>query len=145
MSPWWNKPLDEMSVSEWEALCDGCGKCCLLKLEDEDTGAVHYTRIGCRLLDGEACRCTDYARRLQKVPGCVRLTPEALAESGHWMPRTCAYRLLSEGQTLPEWHPLITGDPESVHRAGISVRGMTVPESMVDEADYDLHTISDLH
>lgn len=145
MEPWWHKPLDALSASEWEALCDGCGRCCLLKLEDEDSGAVHYTRVACRLLDADLCRCRDYPRRLQRVPGCVRLTAVALREGGHWMPRTCAYRLRAEGKPLPDWHPLVTGDPDSVHRAGISVRGWTVPEDGVAEGDYEDHIIPDMH
>lgn len=142
--PWWHKPLDDLSPSEWEALCDGCGRCCLLKLEDEDDGSIAYTRIACRLFNPETCRCRDYARRQITIPGCVRLTAEAMREQGHWMPRTCAYRLRAEGRPLPDWHPLLTGDPESVHRAGISVRGWTVPEESVDEDAYEDHVIPGL-
>ena len=141
---WRRKPLEAMTQAEWEALCDGCGRCCLLKLEDADDGAIAYTRIACRLFDSGACRCTAYARRAVLVPGCVRLTPESVRETAHWMPATCAYRLLSEGRPLPDWHPLVSGDPESVHDAGVSVRGWTVPEYEVHEEDYEDHVIPGL-
>ncbi len=117
---WRNKGLDEMSPEEWEALCDGCGKCCLVKLEDEDSGEIHYTDVGCTLLDGDTCRCRDYANRQAKVPDCVRLTPDKVSTL-NWLPPTCAYRLLDEGKDLPDWHPLVSGDPDSVNRAGVSV------------------------
>jgi uncharacterized cysteine cluster protein YcgN (CxxCxxCC family) len=116
-----------MSRAEWESLCDGCGKCCVHKLEDEETGELHPTNVACRLLDRRTGRCSDYRRRRVYVPECVRLTPAKLDELD-WLPSTCAYRLLANGEPLPEWHPLITGDPESVHRAGQSVRGWTVSE-----------------
>ncbi|HEV7874057.1 MAG TPA: YcgN family cysteine cluster protein [Enterovirga sp.] len=119
---WRTKTLDEMSLAEWESLCDGCGLCCLVKLEDEDTGAVAYTDVGCTLLDGGTCRCSDYVRRQEKVPDCLRLTPEAV-RSVSWLPPTCAYRLLEDGENLAWWHPLVSGDPETVHIAGISARG----------------------
>jgi len=118
---WLEKSLDDMSRPEWEGLCDGCARCCLVKLEDEDTGEIHYTDVGCTLLDGATCQCRDYRNRQKKVADCVRLTPETVREL-NWLPPTCAYRLLAEGKDLPEWHPLVSGDPESVHRAGISVR-----------------------
>ena len=123
MTPFWReKPLAAMSAEEWESLCDGCGRCCVIKLEDEDTGEVLYTDVGCTLLDLDTCRCRDYPNRQKKVSDCVRLTPEAVDRIG-WLPETCAYRLVGEGRDLPVWHPLLTGDPRSVHRAGISVRG----------------------
>jgi uncharacterized cysteine cluster protein YcgN (CxxCxxCC family) len=117
---WETKSLDEMSRPEWEGLCDGCARCCLVKLEDEDTGKIHYTDVGCKLLDGATCKCRDYKNRQSHVEDCVRLTPETVRDL-NWLPVTCAYRLLSEGKDLPDWHPLVSGDAESVHRAGISV------------------------
>jgi len=122
-APFWRaKTLDEMSEAEWESLCDGCGRCCLVKLEDEDTGRIHATDIGCRLFDGASCRCRDYPNRSQTVPDCVTLTPDAV-RSLSWLPPTCAYRLLGEGKELPWWHPLVSGDPQTVIAAGVSVRG----------------------
>jgi uncharacterized protein len=119
---WRRKSLKEMTNSEWESLCDGCGKCCLNKLEEEETRRIFYTSIGCRLLDGETCRCRDYKHRLEKVDDCVRLTPQNLKRI-NWLPPSCAYVLLAEGKDLYWWHPLVSGDPETVHAAGISVRG----------------------
>ncbi len=130
-----------MSPAEWEALCDGCGKCCLNKLEDEDTGEVAFTRVACRLLDDATCRCAHYDIRHQFVPDCVTLSPATISESAYWMPRTCAYRLLAEGKPLHDWHPLVSGDPESVHAAGISVRGQTLSEFDVLEEDWEDHLI----
>jgi hypothetical protein len=122
-APFWRaKTLDEMTFQEWESLCDGCARCCLVKLEDEDSGEIHFTDIGCNLLDSKACRCQDYKQRNRRVPDCVRLTPSAV-RSLSWLPVTCAYRLVSEGKDLPAWHPLVSGSPESVHEAGVSVRG----------------------
>jgi uncharacterized protein len=118
---WLDKSLEEMSRREWEGLCDGCARCCLVKLEDEDTGEIHYTDVGCTLLDGATCQCRDYTNRQKKVADCVRLTAKTVRDL-NWLPTTCAYRLVADGQDLPEWHPLVSGDPESVHRAGISVR-----------------------
>lgn len=140
---WETVPLKAMTPDEWEALCDGCGKCCLNKIEYEDTGEVDYTRVACKLLDGDSCRCSNYANRRQFVPDCVQLTPDTLAKVAYWLPRTCGYRLLHEGRTLPDWHPLITGDPESTHRAGVSVRGWTVPEYEVNEDDWEDYVIEE--
>ncbi len=134
---WRGLPLDALNRAEWELLCDGCGKCCLNKLEDEDTGEVALTRVACRLLDGQSCRCSRYETRHQFVPECIVLTPETLARNLYWLPRTCAYRLRAEGRPLYDWHPLNSGDPESVHRAGQSVRAITVPETEVDEDDWE--------
>ena len=121
-APFWRtKSLEAMAPAEWESLCDGCARCCLVKLEDEDTGEIAYTDVGCTLLDGASCRCRDYPGRQAKVPDCVRLTP-ATVRALSWLPPTCAYRLLAEGQDLYWWHPLVSGDPETVHAAGVSVR-----------------------
>jgi len=124
---WRQTRLDEMSGEEWEALCDGCAKCCLNKLEDIDTGEIVYTEVACRLLDLESCRCTNYAERRRLVADCVSLEPTTVQNLG-WLPSTCAYRLLAEGRELPAWHPLVTGDPKSLHRTGISVRGRVISE-----------------
>lgn len=140
---WEVVPLDEMTSAEWEALCDGCGRCCALKLEDADTGEVHYTDVACRLFDPETCRCGNYAHRKHLVPGCVELTPRRLPRVADWLPRSCAYRLLHEGRTLEAWHPLVSGDPDSVHRAGMSLRGRVVPEYEVFEDELEDHIIDE--
>jgi hypothetical protein len=132
VSFWKEKTLDEMTDAEWESLCDGCARCCLVKLEDDDTGEVHYTSLVCDLLDTDRCRCTRYPERHQLVPDCIHFTPE-LAATLSWLPDTCAYRLLAEGLDLPAWHPLVSGRRESVHEAGISVRGRVIPVRMVEE------------
>ncbi|HZZ36731.1 MAG TPA: YcgN family cysteine cluster protein [Caulobacteraceae bacterium] len=138
MSPrrpfWETKSLDQMTTAEWESLCDGCGLCCLVRFEDEESGEIIPTRVHCRLFDAERCRCTDYANRKQHVPDCIKLTPHNI-EQLLWMPRSCAYRRLYEGKPLPTWHPLITGDPESVHAAGVSVRGQTISEAILADPD----------
>lgn len=121
---WRTKSLVEMTADEWESLCDGCGRCCLVKLEDEDTGEIHSTDIACRLFDEGTCRCADYPNRSQKVPDCVRLTPEVVPTLG-WLPVTCGYRLVAQKQDLPWWHPLVSGRAETVVEAGISVLGKT--------------------
>lgn len=128
---WETKRLDEMTREEWESLCDGCGNCCLHKLENPQTGDLFRTAVACRLLDDRSCRCKRYKRRKHYVPECVVLTPDKVSKFA-WLPETCAYRLIDEGRPLRDWHPLISGDPESVHRAGISVRGKTIPEQAVD-------------
>ncbi|KAA6186251.1 YcgN family cysteine cluster protein [Thiohalocapsa marina] len=129
---WRTTPLADMSPAQWEALCDGCGKCCLNKYEDEDTGALHYTSVACRLLDQERGCCGDYANRAARVADCVTLTLETLRDPT-WLPQTCAYRLLTEGQDLPAWHPLCSHDPDSVRRAGHSVHGRVKSEDDVDD------------
>lgn len=119
---WKTKTLEAMSTEEWESLCDGCARCCLVKLEEEEVAKIHYTDLGCTLLDARTCRCRDYPNRQKKVADCVRLTPEAVRTLS-WLPVTCAYRLLSEGKDLAAWHPLVSGNADSVHEAGVSVRG----------------------
>ena len=140
---WETVPMDRMNRAEWEALCDGCGKCCLNKLEDEETGEVALTRLACRLLDDESCLCSQYPIRHQFVPECIVLTPKALRDNLYWLPQTCAYRLVVEGRPLYPWHPLISGDPETVHEAGVSVRGLTIPEFEVGEDDWEDHIIEE--
>lgn len=134
---WKHKTLQAMSSEEWETLCDGCGKCCLHKLEDEETGEIFYTNVACRLLDLHHCRCMDYQNRIRKVPDCLSLREE-LTEALKWLPSTCAYRLINEGKELFSWHPLISGDPETVHQAGISVRGVAILESQARELEEHL-------
>jgi hypothetical protein len=137
--PFWKaKGLDAMNAEEWESLCDGCALCCLHKLEDEETGSVAYTEVACRLLDLASCRCRDYADRQRLVHDCVVLTPDSVGRLA-WMPTTCAYRLLDEGRELAAWHPLVSGDRQSVHRAGISVRGRAVAER--DAGDLEDHVV----
>lgn len=140
---WETKPLKAMSPREWEALCDGCGKCCLNKLEDEETGQVELTCVACRLFDDTSCRCAQYEIRHQFVPECIVMTPENIDQHAYWMPRTCAYRLLWQGKPLYDWHPLISGTPESVHAAGVSMKHRTVPEFEIDEDDWEDHIIEE--
>ena len=143
--PYWEtKSLRQMTVAEWESLCDGCGLCCLIRFEDEDSGEIIPTRVACKLFDSAVCRCSDYANRKAHVPDCIKLTPYNIDDL-MWMPKSCAYRRLHEGKPLPSWHPLITGDPESVHEAGVSVRGQTIseatladPEDAIDFEDREL-------
>jgi uncharacterized protein len=139
---WRRKSLSEMTNSEWESLCDGCGKCCLNKLEEEGTDRTYYTNVACRLLDGQSCRCSDYPNRLDLVDDCVRLTPKNLKKIT-WLPPSCAYVLLGEGRDLYWWHPLVSGDPETVHTAGVSVRGrIGASEADVPDEDLEDHIVS---
>ena len=128
-----------MSAAEWESLCDGCGRCCLHKLEDADDGRVYYTKMACELLDIAECRCQDYSHRTHRVPACAQLSVAKIAEF-HWLPETCGYRRLAAGQGLPHWHPLITGDPNSAAKAGISIENIAIPHD--DNADLQQHIIS---
>jgi len=137
---WETKKLDEMTAQEWESLCDGCGRCCLVKLEDEDNGDVFFTDVACKLLDHDSSQCTHYSDRHNYVSDCVVLTPKLVA-SLEWLPQTCAYRLISEGESLFPWHPLISGDPRSIHHEGISVRGCTVSELDVPEEELEERVI----
>lgn len=141
-TPFWQRlTLDEMSPAEWESLCDGCGRCCLNKLESEETGEIVWTNVACGLLDDESCRCGDYKNRSTLVPDCIQLTPDTV-RSLTWLPATCAYRLVREGRDLYWWHPLVSGDADSVHMAGISVRGLTVSEWGVSVEDYEDYLVS---
>ncbi len=131
---WETKTLTQMTAAEWESLCDGCGRCCLVRFEDEETGEVIPTRISCRLLDTDTCACTNYPRRRRYVPDCIKLTPSAI-EALTWMPTSCAYRRLHEGRGLAWWHPLVSGDLGSVARAGVSVAGKVVPETALADVE----------
>jgi uncharacterized protein len=143
MPPFWKtKKLTEMTREEWESLCDGCAQCCRIKFEDEDTGDLYLTRVVCEYLDIYHCRCTTYADHSTKVPTCLQLTPELINEL-YWMPETCAYRLLAEGKDLPLWHPLVSGDARTVHKAGMSVRGKVVSARDIPEDDWPDYVIDD--
>lgn len=143
VEPFWRvKTLEDMSRQEWESLCDGCGRCCLVKLEDDDTGEVHLTKLACRMLDQSTCRCSDYPNRQKKMPDCVAIDPEKVRRLV-WLPQTCAYRRLAEGRDLAWWHPLVSGDPNTVHEAGISVRGWVRSEASVSPSSYHRYIISD--
>lgn len=131
---WKSKTLTQMSREEWESLCDGCAKCCLFKLQDADTGEVHQTNVVCKLINLDTCQCTHYMERSQLVPDCVTLEPHHLEEFD-WLPDTCAYRLLHDGQDLPDWHPLVTGDPDSTFTSGHSIQGRCIPEQEADDLE----------
>jgi len=137
---WEEKSLDEMSPTEWESLCDGCARCCMIKLENEDDGKVYHTSLVCHLLDIEACRCTRYSERHDIVRDCIEFTAD-LAGQLNWLPTTCAYRRLAEGLPLLDWHPLISGRRDSVHEAGISVRDRVIPVQMVHEDEQTEHIV----
>lgn len=138
---WQRKTLEEMDQGEWESLCDGCGLCCLQKLEDEDDAdAIYYTRVACKLLDLQTCQCSNYAERARHVPDCIQLTPGDAAKFS-WLPPTCGYRCISEGKDLPPWHHLICGDPDAVHAAGISQASRMLAENAVAEEDWEEHII----
>ncbi|WP_196157651.1 YcgN family cysteine cluster protein [Reinekea sp. G2M2-21] len=140
---WKRKTLQEMSQTEWESLCDGCGKCCLQKLEDEDDGMVYYTRVVCRYMTDD-CRCSEYQNRHELVPNCVWLRPEDV-ENFFWLPSTCAYRILAEGRDLPLWHPLVSGDPHLIHAVNISVSHMDlVADDQVPEDDWQNYVIDNV-
>jgi uncharacterized cysteine cluster protein YcgN (CxxCxxCC family) len=136
---WQTKTLDEMTHKEWELLCDGCGKCCLEKLEDGFTGTISYTNVACRLLNLKTCRCSRYAERRRFVPNCEQLDTESVRRFA-WLPSSCAYRLLSEGKELPWWHPLVSGDPALVHKVGASVCGRAISERRVRNLEHHIVT-----
>jgi len=139
---WKQKTLEELDPVEWESLCDGCGRCCLVKLEDEESEAVHFTDIACKLFDSSTCQCSQYAQRHKKVHDCIRLTP-AKVRALSWLPPSCAYRLVAEGRDLPWWHPLVSGSPASVHEAGVSVRGrVSLMENQAESEDYPRHIVA---
>jgi uncharacterized cysteine cluster protein YcgN (CxxCxxCC family) len=139
---WKTKPMSSLSREEWESLCDGCAQCCIIKFEDEDSGRIYHTNVVCEYLEIFHCHCTRYSERSVLVPMCVTLTPE-LAGSLPWMPETCAYRLLAEGKDLPMWHPLVSGDPSTVHKAGVSVRGKVVSGKDVEDDDLPNYVVDD--
>jgi uncharacterized protein len=141
MSFWEEKPPHALGIDEWEQLCDGCGRCCMHKFEDTDSGEMLYTSVACRLFDDASCRCRHYDERLLNVPDCLNLRGFT-SEQMHWLPPSCAYRLRAEGRALPAWHPLVSGSPESVHGAGISMRGRSTPEGMVPESLWPRYIIA---
>lgn len=138
---WETTPLEEMSRAEWEALCDGCGRCCLLKLEDEETGELAFTNVICNFFDEAACNCSDYARRHVNVPSCIPLDADNVHEIS-WLPVTCAYRLLAEGEPLYWWHHLLSGSRDTIHQAGISVKGRVVKEANVPEDALEYYIVT---
>jgi uncharacterized protein len=141
VADWWDeKSLAELSGFEWEALCDGCAKCCLHKLEDEDSGEVFYTKVRCRFLNEETCRCTDYVNRSTLVANCIDLR-SADWSTLDWLPSTCAYRLRAHNQPLPQWHPLVSGSRDTVHREGVSIRHRSISDEYVHPDGYDEHIV----
>ena len=141
MSDWWQRPLAELDDEQWEALCDGCAKCCLHKLEDEDSGEIFYTQVRCQHLLEETCRCSDYPRRSVMVPDCIRLERQTVG-SLDWLPSTCAYRLRAQGEPLPDWHYLVSGSRETVHSMGVSIRGRAISDEFVHPDGYDEHIVT---
>ncbi|KAB2768588.1 YcgN family cysteine cluster protein [Ochrobactrum sp. WV_118_8] len=143
---WRTKTLNQLTRSEWESLCDGCGQCCLHKLQDDDTNEIYWTSVACTLLNPDSCQCRDYPNRKKTVPDCVFLTPEIVDEVD-WLPVTCAYRLVAEGSDLYWWHPLVSGSPETVYEAGISVRGKVTAfdHDLEDDDDYLDHMVMPSH
>jgi uncharacterized cysteine cluster protein YcgN (CxxCxxCC family) len=139
---WETKRLDQMSPEEWDALCDGCGQCCLVKIEDEDTGSIFFTRLSCSLLDTTSCRCKDYENRFAKMPDCLKIDLKKV-RSLKWLPESCAYRRLDEGRGLAWWHPLISGDPDTIHQAGVSVRGWVESEEGIPEEEIARYIIGE--
>ena len=137
---WETTPLQDMTIEQWESLCDGCGRCCLHKLQDEDSEEVYYTSIACRLLDTDTCQCSDYPNRKQHVPECLKLTVADIPDF-HWLPETCAYRLISEGQPLKKWHPLISDSNDSVEEYGISAKSFAISEHLIPEEEWEDHII----
>ncbi|MBC7530755.1 MAG: YcgN family cysteine cluster protein [Oligoflexus sp.] len=131
---WKVKTLEQMSTTEWESLCDGCGKCCLHKIEDEETGEIAFTNVACKLLDARTCRCSNYSKRIHFVKDCQVLNPKKVRKL-NWLPSTCAYKIVGEGRDLPSWHPLITGNRESVHKAGVSVKNKIISENSVKDLE----------
>lgn len=142
---WETKSLQQMSRAEWEALCDGCGQCCMAKLIDDDTEEIHYTSVACRLFDAQTCRCGDYENRQSRVDDCVKLTPENVSQIA-WLPKTCAYRLINEGKQLYDWHPLVSGRPSSVLEAGVSVFGKisAMEQDISHDGEYLDHLVEPL-
>jgi len=137
---WRAKPMTELTTQEWESLCDGCGKCCTIKLQDEDTDEILFTDVVCHLLDTHSCRCSRYKDRAYLVPDCVKVTPDNIAALA-FMPSTCAYRLIAEGKDLFDWHPLVSGKRDSVHRAGMSVRYRVISEEEIVEEELPAHIV----
>ncbi len=137
---WETKSLEQMTDTEWESLCDGCGLCCLQKLEDQDTGRVYYTDLACKLLNISRCSCKNYKNRFTMIPDCLKISLDQV-DAFRWLPKTCAYRCLAEGRTLADWHPLISGNSESVHEAGISARDRVISDTLVPEHDWEDHIV----
>ncbi len=139
---WKSKTLEEMTRAEWEALCDGCARCCMVKLEDDETSEIHLTRLACSMLEVKTCRCSNYAKRFSLMPDCIDITVEKV-RAIKWLPATCAYRVVDEGRELAWWHPLVSGTPETVHQAGISVKSFAMSEKRVKVENYHRYIIPD--